>query len=197
MEKPFAPSCERNKDAILEVLKEKITSDKNHLIEIGSGTGQHAVAFAPHFPDLEWQTSDCEVNHEGIKLWLEEGSENILPPISFEVGKDKLAENSYDVLFTANTLHIMSWKHVKTLIKNLGKALRPKATLIIYGPFNKLGKFTSDSNEQFDKWLKDRDPKSGIRGLEDVANAMAKSGLFLKEEIEMPANNKILIFTAG
>jgi len=196
MEKPFAPSCERNREAILEVLKKTIGDDNKLLLEIGSGTGQHARYFAPEFPHLQWQTSDCESNHEGIKEWIKDGSSNILSPVSYEVGKDNFPETEADLIFTANTFHIMSWKLVKTLIKQLGKSLKPGSKLIIYGPFNKVGKYTSESNEKFDQWLKDRDPKSGIRSLEDVSSHMLKNGFFLKEEIEMPANNKILIFNS-
>ncbi len=194
MNKPFAPSCERNRDAILDILKKYISEDHKILLEVGSGTGQHAYYFAPEFPKTSWQTSDCENNHNAIKEWIADGADNILSPLPYEIGKDSFPEVEADIIFTANTFHIMSWKLVKTFIKQLGQNLKPGGKFIVYGPFNKVNKFTSESNEAFDKSLREKDPKSGIRSLEDVSNSMLKNGIFLKEEIDMPANNKILIF---
>lgn len=196
MEKPFSPSCERNKGPILEVLQKLISPEDKFLLEIGSGTGQHAVHFAPHFKNLKWVTSDRFVNFEGIKAWLQEAKiPNILGPVQYEVGKSSLPPQRYDLVFTANTLHIMSWKKVKTLVKQLGQYLVEGTQIIIYGPFNFNNEFTSESNRIFDEVLKHNDPKSGIRNFEDLVSVMNKNEIEFTEKFDMPANNFILVFT--
>jgi cyclopropane fatty-acyl-phospholipid synthase-like methyltransferase len=195
MEKPFSEACERNRLHILNVMQNLITSDDRKLLEIGSGTGQHAVYLAPHFPHMIWVTSDVKANHAGIKMWLDEsGAPNIIGPGEFQVGKDEFPEGDFDVVFTANTFHIMHWKECKTLMKLLGRNLHEGAQVLIYGPFNYNGTFTSPSNEAFDKTLKARDPLMGIRNFEDVVNNMRKNGFSLSKDHEMPANNRLLVF---
>lgn len=194
-EKPFAPSCERNKGPILEQLKRIFGARKLNILEIGSGTGQHAVHFAEHLPDVTWTTSDCEINHAGIKEWLSEAKNSrIKGPLTLEFGVDSFPSEKFDVVYSANTLHIMPWKSAKTMMKFLGKNLAPKSIVLFYGPFNRLGKFTSPGNEELDKLIKGRNPQSGLRNFEDVVNNMAKNGLFLIDEIQMPANNHLLYF---
>lgn len=195
MEKPFSPSCERNKGPILEFFKE-YDIRKGHLLEIGSGTGQHAVYFGKQFPELNWVCSDIKENHEGIKSWLKsEKVPNVHGPETLKVGVDDFPKrNSFQYVFSANTLHIMSWKENKALFKLLGKRLREGALVLFYGPFNYNGSFTSESNEKFDAWLKERNPHSGIRHFEDISNVMFKNGLKLLKDHEMPANNRILTF---
>lgn len=193
--KPYSAACDRNKEPILEVLREFITSEDKKLLEVGSGTGQHAVFLAPHFKHLEWYTSDVPDNHAGIKEWLGEAKvPNIKGPFTFEVGKDDFPKNEFDIVFTANTFHIMSWKECKTLMKSLGQRLTEGAQVFIYGPFKYQGEYTSQSNAEFDESLKTRNPLSGIRAFEDVVNAMTKNGFSLTKDVEMPANNRILIF---
>ena len=195
MTKPFASSCERNQKVILNVLQSIITVDDKHLLEIGSGTGQHAVFIAPHFPHLNWHTSDLEENHAGIKMWLDEAKlDNISAPIVYESGKSDFPDIDVDIVFTTNTLHIMSFHHVKNLIKQLGENLKTGAKIIIYGPFNYKGQFTSESNAQFDVWLKQQEPHRGIRNFEEIVQLMVDAGIDLKQDIEMPANNRILYF---
>ena len=195
MTKPFAPSCERNQSVILDVLQSIITLDDKHLLEIGSGTGQHAVYMAPHFPHLNWHTSDLKENHAGIKMWLDEAKlDNISAPIIYESGKSDFPDIDVDIVFTTNTLHIMSWQNVKDLIKQLGEYLKKGAKIIIYGPFNYMGQFTSDSNAKFDVWLKQQETHRGIRNFEEILQLMAVVGIDLKQDIEMPANNRILYF---
>ncbi|MBL4658928.1 MAG: DUF938 domain-containing protein, partial [Alcanivoracaceae bacterium] len=163
--------------------------------EIGSGTGQHAVYMAPHFSQLKWHTSDLLEDHAGIKMWLEESaSHNILLPIEFESGVSDFPIIDVDIVCTTNTLHIMSWENVKTLIKQLGVHLKSGAQIVIYGPFNYKGQFTSDSNAQFDLWLKKQQQHRGIRDFETIVNLMSDSAIALKGDIEMPANNRILHF---
>ena len=189
-------ACDRNQAPIFEVLKEVISPDNKNLFEIGSGTGQHAVFMAPQLKNIFWTTSDVTANHAVIKKNLQAANiSNIKGPFQFEVGKDEFPRVPYDLIFTANTFHIMSWKQCKTLIKTLGTRLREGSQVIIYGPFNYDGKFTSESNEQFDKWLKEQSPEKGIRAFEDVNNNMIKNGFALYKDYEMPANNRTLVYT--
>jgi cyclopropane fatty-acyl-phospholipid synthase-like methyltransferase len=194
MAKAHAPSVDRNKAPILEVLKQYITG-KGRLLEIGSGTGQHAVYFADFFNDLEWVTSDIKENHNAIKEWLKEAKKkNVHGPETLRIGSDDFPKGTFDYVFSANTLHIMSWKEDKTLFKILGKRLREGSLVFFYGPFNYEGAFTSPSNEQFNRWLKDRNPSSAIRNFEDVHSAMTNGGFKLLTDNEMPSNNRLLVF---
>lgn len=197
MEKPFSPACERNQQPILEVLKQYISpEDSIRLLEIGAGTGQHAVYLAPNFPNMHWIVSDVKYNHSGIKQWLKDTAQpNIHGPETLQVGKDDFpGKRPFDAVFTANTLHIMSWKLDKTMFKMLGKRLREGCLVFFYGPFNYDGNYSSDSNREFDEWLKSRDDKSGIRNFEDVVGSMEKNDFALLKDHEMPANNRLLVF---
>ncbi len=196
MEKPYSPSCDRNKDIILEKLG-PLFSSTHHVLEIGSGTGQHAVHFARHLPHLIWQTSDRLENHSAIKTWLDEaGLSNTRPPLDLDVSAKwpKLSQ-AIDAIFSANAVHIMSWENVCNFIKNTGIYLAEEGLFVLYGPFNYGGKFTSLSNEKFDLWLKNRNPESGIRDFEAITKLAQEAGLWFEDDIEMPANNRILVFT--
>ncbi|MEC7181180.1 MAG: DUF938 domain-containing protein [Bdellovibrionota bacterium] len=194
MDRPYSPAVDRNKGPIFEVLKEYLM-DGNNLLEIGSGTGQHAVFFAEKFPGLTWVTTDVRENLAGIKEWINEANlKNIKGPEELKIGTDDFPKKPFDYVFTANTLHIMSWKEGKTLFKLLGKRLREGSLTFFYGPFNKEGKYTSQGNEEFDRSLKERDPRSGIRNFEDVVNAMESFGFKLLKDHEMPSNNRLLVF---
>ncbi len=196
MEKPYSAAAERNKTPILEVLKLYITEDNKRLLEVGTGTGQHAVSLAPHFPHLQWVATDRSSYLPGIKQWIEEAKvPNVKGPYEFEVGKSEFPRPAFDLVFTANTFHIMSWKECKTLMKLLGQHLSEGAAVFIYGPFNYHGAYTSKSNEDFDAGLRQHDPASGIRAFEDVTNNMTKNGFLLSGDHEMPANNRLLVFT--
>jgi SAM-dependent methyltransferase len=195
MDKPFSPACERNRIPILKVMQEVIPQGAARLLEIGSGTGQHAVYLAPHFPHMLWITSDVKENHRGIKLWLDEsGAHNIVGPGEFEVGKDPFPKGEFDVVFTSNTFHIMSWAECSLLIRMLGENLRPGALVLIYGPFNYGGKFTSEGNAELDRNLRQQAPLMGLRDFESVRDAFAGAGLELVKDHEMPANNRMLSF---
>jgi cyclopropane fatty-acyl-phospholipid synthase-like methyltransferase len=195
MEKPYSAACERNKDPILEVLRQVILPSDRRLLEVGTGTGQHAIYIAPHFPQLEWFPSDLSVNIPGMSLWFNEaGISNIQKPVRLDVGKDDFPKLKFDVVFTANTFHIMHWKECKSFMKLLGNRLREGSRFIVYGPFNYDGKFTSESNANFDQALKEGDPLRGIRSFEDVLSNMTKNGFELLQDYEMPANNRILVF---
>jgi cyclopropane fatty-acyl-phospholipid synthase-like methyltransferase len=191
--KPHAPACDRNREPILAVLRRHF-SDRRRVLEIGSGTGQHAVHFAAALPGLSWQTSDIEENLPGIRLWLEEVRLANLPaPLSLDVN-GAWPQRGYDAVFSANTLHIMSWSDVRALFEHLQPVLESDACVAIYGPFNYAGRFTSPSNADFDAWLKQRSPLMGIRDFEAV-DALAQSiGLRLIEDCAMPANNRTLVW---
>lgn len=196
IEKPYSAACERNRDPILEILKQVITTDDKRLLEVGSGTGQHAVYFAPHFPWMEWYPTDVQANLVGMKLWFDEYKiSSIQKPQRMEVGKDELPKLKFEIIYTANTFHIMHWKECKSLMKMFGGRLREGARVIIYGPFKYEGQFTSESNAEFDQTLKAKDPMSGIRSFEDVNNAMVKNGFELTMDVDMPANNQMLVYT--
>jgi len=192
-EKPFAPACERNRDPILQVLRRHLDQACD-VLEIGSGTGQHAVHFAAAMPWLRWQCSDRTEYLPGIRQWLDDAAlPNTPPPLELDVTGAWPAP-AFDAVFTANTLHIMDWRAVQQFFAGVSAVLAPAGTLIVYGPFNIDGGYTSQSNAQFDAWLKARDPDSGIRDLARV-DAMARGiGLDLVEDAELPANNRCVVW---
>lgn len=194
--KPFSESCEQNKDVILKVIKPILTS-RHSLLEIGSGTGQHAIYFAQAMPHLKWHTSDRAEALSGIQMWLDEFCsdgqlQNIISPVSLDVSQTNWPELKVDAIFTANTLHIMHWSDVQMFFEQAPKLLVSDGVILIYGPFNYQGQYTSDSNESFDGWLKSRDSKSGIRDFSDLEVLAEKNGLKFLADYEMPANNRIL-----
>ncbi len=192
MNKPYAEACDRNREPILSVLK-PLLKDFASVLEVGSGTGQHAVYFAEHLPHLTWHCSDLEENLSGIDLWVNDsGLKNLPPPVELDVSSDNWHAFSFDAVFSANAVHIMSWEHVIKFISGAGRSLNKNGLLILYGPFNYQGKYTSESNRAFDGWLKNRDPLSGIRDFEDVDRMAFEAGLALEGDVEMPANNRIL-----
>lgn len=191
--KPFAPACERNQQPIANVLKHAFRHVK-HVLEIGSGTGQHAVFFASEMPWLQWQPTDVENNIAGIQAWVDDAAlPNLLSPLVLDVNNN-WPESRYDALFTANSLHIMSWNSVKKFMQNAAQLLDLNGYLVIYGPFNYGGNYTSASNAQFDQWLKQQSADSAIRNFEDIQESAEHYALKLSEDIEMPANNRILLW---
>jgi len=193
--KPFSLSCERNQYAILDVLQNTFEVGVRHVLEIGSGTGQHAVYFAQHFPEIRWQTSDMVENHVGIQMWLEEAQlANVISPVEYQIGQSQWPKGPVDVVFSANTLHIISVELVKMLIQDLGDNLEKGNQVIFYGPFKYQGEFTAASNVKFERWLKNIDPLRGIRDFETIVELMHDQGFTLLHDINMPANNQLLIF---
>jgi hypothetical protein len=194
MDKPYSESCEQNREPILAVLRKAFT-DRGYVLEIGSGTGQHAVYFGAELPHLRWQTGDMVLYHPGIRLWLDEAAlPNVLPPIALDVNQTGWRNGRYDAVFSANTLHIMSWPEVEKCFDGIADVLEPEGLLAIYGPFNYNGTFTSDSNARFDAWLKARDPASGVRDFEAVDALARARGLALQQDVAMPANNRTLVW---
>lgn len=193
-EKPFSQACENNKQPILDILL-RVFSDRKQVLEIGSGTGQHAVHFAPQLPQLIWQTADLEHNHEGINAWIDDNpAENLRSPLPLDADHLPWLFDPVDAAFTANTCHIMAWSSVVNMFAGLDSAMEPNATLAIYGPFNYNGKFTSESNAGFDQWLKQKAHHQGIRDFEAINKLAGKIGLSLIEDNEMPANNRLLVW---
>lgn len=196
---PFSQACENNKQSILEILQQELQYCI-HVLEVGSGTGQHSVYFAPRLAHLIWQTSDVLAHHATINAWhAAHPAPNLHSPLTFDLSVDplpiSLASNQpYDAVFTANTLHIISWSLVEKLFELVGDALPINRKLIVYGPFNENGHYTSVGNQQFDISLRQRDPKSGIRHLEDIIVLAKTHHLKLSDKYTMPANNQLLVF---
>ena len=183
--KPFSEASERNRGPILAILK-RVFKDRKRVLEIGSGTGQHAAYFAAELPHLVWQASDVAENLPGIREWVSHPA-----PIELDVAKPWPAVKA-DAVYSANTCHIMSWLQVERMFAGIGR-LAP-AVLTLYGPFNYNGRHTSESNARFDAMLRARDPASGLRDFEAI-NALAETaGLVLQEDNAMPANNRLLVW---
>lgn len=193
---PYSQSCENNKSAIAAVLAHSFCGAK-HVLEIGSGTGQHAIYFAKLLPQAIWQTSDQACYHQGINARLSQyPSGNLRSPLELDVTQpwpvDQL--EPIDAIFSANTLHIMSKAMVEAFFEGIGRHLVPNGQFCVYGPFNYQGKYTSDSNRQFDNWLLQQNPQSAIRDIEWIVKLAAAQGLELVADHSMPANNRLLHF---
>ena len=192
--KPNAPSAERNRNAILEVIRGEF-QDCNAILEIGSGTGQHAVFFASQMPWLTWQTSDLAVNHDGINAWLTDANlDNVKAPLELDVTEPLQTNENFDAVFSANTAHIMGIVAVECLFRVVGQCLIDGGKFCLYGPFNQDGNFTSDSNEAFDANLKSQDPAMGIRDLEVLDDYAEANGLHRVNLYAMPSNNMIAVW---
>jgi len=190
--KSFSQSCENNKGPLLEILR-PLLELKHALLEIGSGTGQHAAFFAASLPQLLWQTSDIAAHHSSIEAWIG-GVDNALPPIALDVDADDWPQACYDSAFSANTAHIMHWPTVVNMFQGIAKVLEAGAVFALYGPFNYQGEYTSPSNEGFDRQLRATDPGMGIRDFEAVAELAASVGMTLLADHAMPANNRTLVW---
>ncbi len=187
-------ACERNKGPILAVLRTELAACRE-VLEVGSGTGQHAVYFAAGLAHLTWQPTELPEAlaplAERIRL---EGAANLRPPLALDVRTRHWPVRQVDAVFSANTLHIMAWRGVEEFFRGVGALLASPGVLCVYGPFNYQGRYTSDSNAAFDAYLKSRDPASGIRDFEAV-DALARSqGLALSADHAMPANNRALVW---
>jgi len=191
---PHSGACERNKSPILQVLRPAFSACR-HVLEIGSGTGQHAVHFAVEMPWLVWQPSEMAESMPGLrKRIFSEGPSNLRAPVEIDVTQLPWDVRCVDGVFTANTLHIMHWPQVVALFAGLATVVNPGTVLAIYGPFRYGGEYTSESNESFDTMLHARDPLSGIRDFEEVDALARNSGFALVADHPMPANNQILVW---
>ena len=190
--KPFSPACEKNRQPILNVIKPLLARSKA-VLEIGTGTGQHAVYFAAELPHLQWFTSDLAEHHQGIMQWLEDAAlPNLHAPLALDVLTQPWPAVDVDAVFSANTTHIMSWPMVEAFFAGVADLLPDAGAFLLYGPFNFAGRYTSDSNARFDRSLRARDPDSGIRDFEALQRLAANGGLDFLHDHEMPANNRLL-----
>jgi len=192
---PCSEACERNKEPILAVLRE-VFAEASQVLEIGSGTGQHAVHFARHLPWLEWQPTDRGESLGTLAARVrQEGPANLQEPLELDVlSCVAWPATQPDAVFSANTLHIMSRDAVEAMFRGVGRVLRPGGLLAIYGPFRYGGTFTSQSNAEFDAFLRARDPDSGIRDAEAVDRLALAQGLALAADHAMPANNQLRVW---
>ena len=194
LQKPFAPSAERNKQAILEALQLELSAN-DRVFEFGSGTGQHICHFATNLPEVLWQPSDLADKLTGIRQWIaESGCSNILPPLELDLGATQHPEMNVSVCYSANTLHIVNWALVEQLFKYSAMLLGDKGKLCIYGPYAFNGEHISDGNRQFDQQLRAADPRSGIRDTTDLDQLAQLNGYAPARVISMPANNHLLIW---
>ena len=192
MNKPYSESCEQNKEVILSTIQPYLF-DGARILEIGSGTGQHAVYFTYHNPKIVWQPSDRVEYLPGIAAWVNDAAHsNIQSVIELDVLK-LWPHQSFDLLYTANSFHIMSNEAVQACFEKAASCLIEKGRFIVYGPFNYNRQYTSDSNQRFDGMLKANDPKSGIKDIEWICLIAQQVGWHLIDDFEMPANNRILI----
>jgi len=190
--KAFSESCVQNQAVILEQLQ-RLCPNPASVLEIGSGTGQHAVYFSRHLPHLKWYTSDRPENHPAIIEWLEYAQlSNTHFPIDLDVKYTDWSDLAFDFIFSANTAHIMSRIEVENFIYGVGRQLQNNGFFILYGPFNYNGQYSADSNAQFDRWLKQANPESAIKDFEFLNSLAEQASLVFSEKIDMPANNQIL-----
>lgn len=192
--RPFSQACENNKQPILEQLR-RFLPDSGLILEIGTGTGQHAVYFAAALPQLQWQPSDRPEAMEACRPWLAEATtSNILPPLSLDVAATPWPLQRADGVFSANTAHIMAWPEVEEMFAGVARLLPEGGRFCLYGPFNYQGRYTSDSNRNFDSFLKAQHEAMGLRDIADLLALAAKVGLALVDDIAMPANNRFLVW---
>jgi hypothetical protein len=192
--KPYSQACENNKQVILEKLATLFSGPKT-ILEIGTGTGQHAVHFARNLPHLTWQPSDHPSNYQLSEPWLSEANlPNISEPLSLNVSASDWQIPTISGVFSANTAHIMSWPEVEAMFQGVSANLQAHEAFCLYGPFNYSGQFTSASNEQFDTHLKQQNPAMGIRDMDDLKRIGSDNKLVLESDFEMPANNRLLVW---
>jgi len=194
---PYSQACENNKAYILEVLRE-VFADRNRVLEIGSGTGQHACYFAHNLPHLTWQPTDQADNLPFLQPRVAAyDGDNLLPEEPLDVRDDPWPVPVPDAVFSANSLHIMAFSAVERFFAGLARAMPADIVLAVYGPFNYGGRYTSDSNARFDEWLATQDPASAIRDFEAVNSLAQDAGFTLHSDNAMPANNRLLVWRSG
>ncbi len=192
--RPVSQACLNNQEPILKLLREEL-AEVQEVLELGSGTGQHARFFAEQLPWVRWQSSDLQLNHAGIEAWREGYQGDNLPPVvELDVRSTDWGLPVPEAVFTANSLHIMAWDAVEALFAYLGHHAPTRNRLCVYGPFNYGGDYTSDSNARFDLWLAQQDPQSAIRDFEAVDALARDAGYRLRADHGMPANNRLLVW---
>jgi SAM-dependent methyltransferase len=193
-DKPFSEYAERNGAPILDVLRKEF-ANSTKVLEIGSGTGQHAARIAKQLPFLQWQTSDLDENHDGIRAWVNDtGLTNLLPPLSLNVLTSDVPAAFCDAVFSSNTAHIMSIEAVQKMFDIVGNALTDRGVFCLYGPFRQSGEFNTPSNAAFHRTLRSRDPAMGIRHLESLDDYAGDNNMVRARLYTMPANNHIAVW---
>jgi cyclopropane fatty-acyl-phospholipid synthase-like methyltransferase len=193
--KRHAPATERNREPILEVLA-RVLPKTGRVLEIGAGTGEHAVFFAAALPGLRWQPTDADQDQRAsIEAHREEAAlPNLLPPSALDVRDAEWGVGQVDAILSANMIHIAPFAATEGLLAGAARHLRPGGVLVLYGPFREHGAFEAPSNEAFDESLRSRNPEWGIRDLETITVRAAALGLVREERVAMPANNLLLVF---
>ena len=191
-----SPSTARNREPILTVLQGVLREDA-HVLEVASGSGEHAVYFASVMPGVTWQPSDPDADaRASIEAWRSSDvTPNVLPVLDIDLAAPdwNTPQVTYDAIVAINVIHISPWEATLGLMAGAARLLTPQGRLITYGAYKVDGQHTAPSNESFDQWLKARDPRFGVRDLEAVREAARDQGLRVLQELEMPANNLMLI----
>ncbi len=195
MAKSFAPAAERNREPILEVLR-RVLPRSGLVLEVASGTGQHAAYFSHHLHALRWQPSDTSAEAlRSIEAWVhEEARSNLLPPLELDVRSNEWPVRSADALVCINMIHIAPWETSVALFSGARKLLLAGAPLVTYGPYRLHGRHTAPSNAAFDESLRSRNPLWGIRDVDELSELALRTGLELEERVDMPANNMVLVW---
>lgn len=190
----FAPSTARNREPILQVLRDLLPTT-GRVLEIASGAGEHAAYFADHFPDLTWQPSDADPEASpSIAAWAAQARHgNVKPPLVLDVARWPWPLESAEAVICINMVHISPWACTEGLMRGAGAILQAGGLLYLYGPYRIDGQQTAPSNEQFEQWLKSLNPEFGVRDLADVQAEAARHGLELVQKIPMPSNNFSLV----
>jgi len=190
---PVAESCLRNQEPIFDVLQQEL-EEGSVVLELGSGTGQHAAFISHRLPRIRWQPSELAENIDAINAWRQHmKAGNFLPPLVLDIAQDLWPVKQVDAVFSANLVHFVGWDKVRSMMAGIGRVLKNSGVAFFYGPYNYNGEFTSDGNRQLDEWLKSRDPASGIKDFEQIIMTARKEKLRLLKDIAMPANNRILV----
>lgn len=189
----WSDAAERNSAPIAEVLAQWLP-ESARVLEIGSGTGQHAVCFAHRLKPGVWQASDRREYLTDLSERIRREADQLPPPIELDVVDSPWPPGPWDAVFSANTLHIMPWENTPVLLESSARVLAAGGLLVIYGPFHDRGRFDTESNRRFDQSLRMRDPAMGLRDAREIAAIAKRAGLRPEAEIAMPANNRTLIF---
>jgi len=193
-DRPFSEYAARNAAPILEILQREFRNS-TRVLEIGSGTGQHAVTFAAALDHLQWQTSDLDENHAGIRAWIESTNlDNVVAPLSMDIREASIKAQTYDAVFSSNTAHIMGIDAVERMFSLVGRALQDRGVFCLYGPFQRDGAFNTRSNADFDANLRARDPVMGIRAIETLDEFAASAGLRRVRCYSVPSNNNVAVW---
>lgn len=196
-EKPFSAAAERNHKFISAVLRQILT-DNGVILEIGSGTGQHAAYLAKDFPAYQWQPTDLQERLDDINKWVaESGASNVLPARVLDLGNENWPVESADAILCINTIHIVAWPLVENLFRGAGRVLKPGRVMYVYGPYEYSDRPLEPTNAEFNEWLKMRDPKSGIRKFDEVNRLAKENGLVLEGDEAMPSNNRSIWWRKG